>query len=202
VKRFVFVSSAEVYGRPHTSPVTEEHPLEPRSPYGAAKAAAEFAARAYSASFGLACVVLRPFSIYGPGVAPASLVGTIVRQVRAGEPVVQLADLRPVRDYCFVGDLADAIARACTANVHGYAAINIGSGEGTSVAALAARAIRAAGSRAEVVENVDARRQESAEIFDLVADVGKARTILGWAVTTSLDDGLAATIQADVPEPA
>jgi nucleoside-diphosphate-sugar epimerase len=193
VARFVYLSSAEVYGRPITIPVDEDQQVQPRSPYGAAKAAAELAVRSYCASFGTLAAILRPFSVYGPGVAPDSLVGTIARQVRAGGPI-RVADLRPVRDYCYVADLADAVARACTAEIAQCAIINVASGVGTSVAELARAASRVAGRDQAVEENAAGRRPESAETFSLVADVRRARDILGWSATTSIDEGLAATI--------
>lgn len=196
VARFVYMSSAEVYGRPRVVPVNEDDPLEPRSPYGAAKASAEYAVRAYAASFGLTSAILRPFSVYGPGVAPDSLVGTIARQARGNGPI-ELADLRPVRDYCYVADLADAVALACSADISNCVFLNIASGTGTSVAELAEIASRAVRRRPAIVENASGRRPQAAEIFSLVADVRRVRETLGWSATTSLEDGLAATIGSD-----
>jgi len=62
---------------------------------------------AYAKSFGLRAVILRAFSIYGPSPTPGSLLGTIVVRARGGS--IRLRDLRPVRDYCYVGDLAEAV---------------------------------------------------------------------------------------------
>jgi len=107
VRRLVYISSAEVYGRPRVNPVPESHRLQARSPYAAAKIGAERMIEAYAESFGLEAVILRPFSIYGPNSTPESLLGTIIAMAHGGS--VRLRDLRPVRDYCYVGDLAKAV---------------------------------------------------------------------------------------------
>jgi nucleoside-diphosphate-sugar epimerase len=194
VRRFVYLSSAEVYGRPLANPVDEDALLAPRSPYGAAKAAAEFAARAFAATYGIDAVVLRPFSIYGPGVAPASLVGTIARQALHADRI-ELADIRPVRDYCYVADLAAALVSAAAEGTRGYRVFNVGSGVGVSVEQVAAAAARASGRSIPVVADPSRRRPAAAEIFTLVADPTHALAGLSWRTTTTLDEGLAKTLQ-------
>lgn len=195
VRRVVLISSAEVYGRPRRNPVPETHPLRARSPYGAAKAGAEQMARAFAEAYGLQVVILRPFSVYGPGQPPASLVGTVLRMAAGDVDAVRLHDLRPVRDYCFVGDVADAAAAACTADLPLLSVFNVGTGRGTSVARLAALALRAAG-RDLPVEQDGTDRPGRAQILRLVADPARAAERLGWHARTSLEDGLAATVRA------
>lgn len=194
IRRFVYASSAEVYGRPERNPVAEDSPVRPVSPYGAAKAAAECAVRAWSSSYGIASVILRPFSVYGPGVAPGSLVGTIVRQAASRGDII-VADLRPVRDYVYVADLAEAIASACERDAESSITLNVGSGIGTSVGALAelVAGICASGS---VGEDASRRRPQSIEIFELVADVRKLRAVFGHLTPTPLARGLALTVES------
>jgi len=138
IKRIVYISSAEVYGRPRTPRVAEDAALRPLSPYAAAKAGAEKLVEAFSSAFGLEGVILRPFAIYGPGLSSRSMIGTVIRQTRRGHSAV-LRDLRPVRDFCHVTDVADAIVRACTAPLPRLTILNVGSGRGTSVAQVARR---------------------------------------------------------------
>jgi len=118
-RKLIYVSSAEVYGRPLRSPVGEDHPLSARSPYGAAKIGAEKLIEAFVHAFGLRAVILRPFSIYGPGASSESLIPRIIDLARKGLPVL-LRDLRPVRDYCFVTDLAEATASACSSRIEDW----------------------------------------------------------------------------------
>ncbi len=195
VTRFVYVSSAEVYGRPQSDPVAETHPLEARSPYAAAKIGAEQMVRAYGHAYGLVAAIVRPFSVYGPEMGAYSLVRAIVRQL-AGSGPLRLADLRPVRDYCFIDDVARALELATRAELTGTPAINLGSGIGTSVADLARTAIRLSGRECALEEETANRRPGNAEILRLVADRTRARELLGWEPNVTLAAGLLATIAA------
>jgi nucleoside-diphosphate-sugar epimerase len=196
VARFVYVSSAEVYGRPQSDPVAETHPLEARSPYAAAKIGAEQMVRAYGHAFGLVSAIVRPFSVYGPEMGPHSLVRAIVRQLGDAGPL-RLADLRPVRDYCFIDDVARAIDLATQAELAETVALNIGSGVGTSVAELARTAIQLSGRERELKEETANRRPGNAEILRLVADRTRAHELLGWEPNVTLAGGLLATIAAE-----
>jgi nucleoside-diphosphate-sugar epimerase len=193
VPKLVYVSSAEVYGRPFRSPVDEDHPLSARSPYGAAKIGAEKLIEAYVHAFDLRAVILRPFSVYGPGASPESLIARIIGMARRGLPVV-LRDLKPIRDYCFVTDLARAIASACSVQGRELEVLNIGTMRGTSVERVAALVLGALGMTCPVEESRDRDRPGSSEIHELIADNRRAREILGWAPAVPLDEGLRMTV--------
>jgi len=188
VDRFVYISSAEVYGRPEVNPVSENHRLQARSPYAATKIAAEKMIEAYAESFGLKGIILRPFSIYGREPTPESLLGTILSMGRAG--TVHLQDLRPVRDYCYVKDLAGAVVQAIGLTTASLEVFNIGTGKGTSVAEFAALVLRSIGRDSVVIEDRSRAQPGQSEIFELVADVTRARNILGWRPETELEQGL------------
>jgi nucleoside-diphosphate-sugar epimerase len=195
VKRMVYVSSAEVYGVPSPPgrPVSEDAPTAPRSPYAAAKVGAEAVLGAAARSGELEAVVLRPFSVYGPGMRPTSVLGTIVEQVLRArrETRVVVHDLRPVRDYCHVDDVAAAVWRACAAPAAGaIRTYNVGTGRGTSVAELAAVVMAAASRTGPIVEGGPADRPAACDIPALVADVDRARSELGWTAETMLEAGL------------
>jgi nucleoside-diphosphate-sugar epimerase len=195
VRRFVYVSSADVYGRPQSARVVEHHPLSARSPYAAAKVGAEQMVGAFAHAHGIEAVILRPFSIYGPGLSHRSLLWTILDQARGHDEIV-LDDLKPERDYCFVDDLAEAVVRAISATVESPLIVNIGTGIGTSVADLARLALKAIGREANVVERSRDKRPGNAEIFRLVADPRKAQASLGWESSVDLAAGLRKTIDA------
>ena len=212
VQHVIYLSSAEVYGRPVRNPIDETHRLQACSPYAAAKLAAEHFLEAYHLSHGLAVTVLRPFSVYGPRQSPHGLVAVILRQLDRGE--IRLADLRPVRDFCFVDDVVDAAVRAAGAGLLSAAAIedswwlrrkpappsswhlvlNVGSGVGTSVEALARLVVRVHGSDARVVGGGAADRPEAGLILQRVADTSRIRSLLGWEAQTSLEAGLHRTL--------
>jgi nucleoside-diphosphate-sugar epimerase len=193
VRKLVYVSSAEVYGRPLSSPVGEEHPLSARSPYGAAKICAEKLIEAHVHAFGLRAVILRPFSIYGPGASAESLIPRIIGMARSGLPVV-LRDLRPVRDYCFVTDLAEAIASACSVQQGELDIFNIGTMQGTNVERVASLILDAFGMTGPIRESGDRDRPGKSEILELIADNRRAREILGWRPAVPLEEGLRMTL--------
>lgn len=198
VKRLVHVSSAEVYGVPLSNPVPEDHPNRPRSPYGAAKLGAEAFINACAPAYGIDAAILRPFSVYGPGSPSRSLVGQVLGQVLVGGGV-RVADPRPVRDYCFVGDVADAIVSACvdcsrTDGLGGAGAINIASGTGVSVAGLAGLALDIAGRNPSDLQVGAPDRPAGTDILELVADTERARCVLGWSSRTGLREGLTRTM--------
>jgi len=189
IRQFVYVSSAEVYGQPLRSPVSEDHPLSARSPYAAAKICAEKLVEAYAHSHGVRAVVLRPFSVYGPGASAQSLISSIVALARAGEPIA-LRDLKPVRDYCFVTDVARAIAQACALETRSLEVFNLGTMRGASVAEVARLLADALGARGPVQQAVERDRPGKSEIYELVADNRRARSVLGWEPEVTLEEGL------------
>jgi UDP-glucose 4-epimerase len=199
--RLVYVSSAEVYGRPVRQPVAEDAALMPRSPYAAAKAGAEGVIGAAARGNGLDAIVLRPFSVYGPGQRRGGVLGLIMGQLAEMEPdtgatTIRLRDVEPVRDYVFVTDVADAVWRAVALEpAPGPRVFNVCSGRGTSVRDLAARSLVAAG-RTGTVEQVAATgdRPAAADIRELVGDPAAARRDLGWTAATDLAAGLRQTI--------
>lgn len=196
VRRIVHVSSAEVYGRPLRTPVGEDHPLAARSPYAAAKIGAEKLVEAFVHARGPRAVILRPFSVYGPGASPQALVPEIIAMARRGGPLV-LRDLRPVRDYCFVADVAEAIVAACRLEHAGLEVCNVGTMRGTSVASVAALVLRAMDVDLPVREEGARDRPGESEIHDLVADIGRARRALRWEPAISLEEGLRLTVKAE-----
>jgi len=198
VKRFVYLSSAEVYGRPMHEVVREDHRLEARSPYGAAKIGAEKVIEAFAHSDGIRAAILRAFSIYGPGSSSESIFGTILRQARSNDRL-ELRDLRPVRDYCYVEDLVDAVVLSCATRFEGNCPMNIGTGRGTSVGELAKLVLEYLGQDLPIVEGDKKERPSGSEIYRLVADCSLARRVLGWSPGTPIRVGIENTLRALSP---
>ncbi|REK09979.1 MAG: NAD-dependent epimerase/dehydratase family protein [Planctomycetota bacterium] len=194
VRRLVYVSSAEVYGSLGLEPVSEHTPLRPRSPYGAAKASAETFVQTMVASSDTTAAILRPFSVFGPGGAPGAVVPTILRQALA-ETRIELARLTPVRDYCYIGDIARAVVLAAECDIAATTIVNLGSGTGTSVRQLAEVALEVVGRRLPIVQSASGDRPQSADVDQLVADVAMAESVLGWRPQVTLYEGLAHTVE-------
>ncbi|HEY7211960.1 MAG TPA: NAD-dependent epimerase/dehydratase family protein [Bryobacteraceae bacterium] len=188
IRRFVYVSSAQVYGFPQCEFVSEDQPCRPRSPYAAAKICGEKLVEAYHHAFGLETIVLRPFSIYGRGSSPEAVLNRIIAMARSGAPVL-LHDLRPTLDYCFIDDVARALVCACHAPAFG-SVFNIGTMRPTSIRELAASAVRLLNSSSKIVEDATHRRPGSNGALRLVADNTRARRELGWSPAVALEEGL------------
>ena len=193
VARFVHVSSAEVYGVPLRNPVDETHRLQARSPYAAAKIGAEQLVESYRIAYGLPIAVLRPFSVYGPRQSSGGAIGSIMRQLLRRDPVVELAAPSIVRDFCFVEDLAEAIVLAAGTSTAPLT-LNVASGTGVSIAAVAHAAAEAAGCTIDVLTRTTDDRPRRADITELVGDATRIRSELGWQARTPLVDGLRHTI--------
>ncbi len=195
VRRFVYISSAEVYGRPLHNPVEENHRLEARSPYAAAKIGGEQFVESATHSSDIQVVILRPFSVYGPGHPAGSLLSTILQQALR-DSQIQLNDLRPIRDYCFITDVTAAIVQACSVQLSKTCIANVGTGIGTSVFDLANLVTQILGRHKNIVGSDNGDRPEDGKIFQLIANRRQAQEQLEWQPVVSLTQGLKQTIDA------
>ena len=191
-ERVVFTSSGgTVYGETHLRP-TEDAPLRPVSPYGAAKVAAEVYLATYSRLYGLATVVLRLANVYGPRQSPhgeAGVVAIFGGRLLADEPTVVYGDGSAVRDYVMVSDTVEAIARCADGSADGQT-LNIGTGIGTSVRQLHAAICGVLG----VSREPQHRPPRDGELTRNVLDPIRATRVLGWRAQTRLHDGLVPTL--------
>ena len=184
--RLVFLSSY-LYGDAVRQPISENSPLVAKNPYALSKKLAEEACQFFADQFEVAVTILRPFNIYGPGQSETFLVPTIINQL-ATRDEVRVRDLDPRRDYVYVLDVVDAIARAVV-HERGGGVLNIGSGTSHSVAELIATIQEVWGTNLPV--RSDGVRRKG-EVMDTVADVSRAEAVLGWTPRFSLRQGLEA----------
>jgi len=197
VRRVVFASSSSVYGDTPTLPKVESMPLSPRSPYAATKAAGEAYVSAFQAAFGLEGVALRFFNVYGPRQSArsqyAAVVPRFVEAMEAGRPPTIYGDGLQTRDFSYVGDVVDAVVRAATAPRAPGEVMNVGGGgPATSVLDLAATIADVLGFRGSPIHEPP----RPGDVRDSLADVGRARHVLGWAPTTTLGEGVARIVAA------
>ncbi|MEU8209996.1 NAD-dependent epimerase/dehydratase family protein [Micromonospora sp. NPDC049044] len=178
----VFASTNIVYGSQHHGALSEDLDPHPESPYAASKVAAEHMVAAYAATGAIGAVILRPFNIAGAvdGVTDtdgARIIPNVFRAITGELDQVTLnGDGAAVRDFVHVADVAVAVRLALTACTPGISqTINIGSGIGTSMANVVATVEQIAGK--SVIVHSQPPKPEPPE---LVADVGRAQTVLGW----------------------
>jgi len=195
VQRFVYVSSSEVYGSAKRTPMDESHPLNPMTPYAAAKLAGEAYALSFHRTYGFPTTVVRPFNVYGPrehADGPSGeVIPRFVARALAGRPLVVFGDGLQTRDFTWVGDTVRGILMAaeCDALVGGC--VNIARGEDVSVLRIAELVQRLAGTRTPIEHQAD----RPGDVRRHVAGVQRARSMLGFSATVGIDEGLSRYIE-------
>jgi nucleoside-diphosphate-sugar epimerase len=193
VLHVVHASSAHVYGAGQGAALHEDGPLDGGTPYAISKRAAEDLLCAWALAPGRSGWNLRLFNVYGPGQSGSNVVSAIARQVlRTNQVSVYCA--WPQRDFVFVDDVAAAFAMAAVLRPADAPSVNIGSGAGMTVGALARQMLRLAGHLDGTVAEHAAIPPSAANPASIVADVVRAQLLLGWRPATPLVRGLTATL--------
>lgn len=190
VHKVVFSSSAGIFGELRTLPIREDHPVEPNSPYGVSKLAAEKLCLAYAKLYPpLECVCLRYFNVYGPNQrydAYGNVIPIFAHRILHGEPVIIFGDGEQTRDFVHVSDVAQANYRAAlTTGISG--AFNIASGTRITINRLAELMYRISG----IEPAVEYRPPRKGDVRHSLADISAAQAAFGYAPVVSLEDGLA-----------
>jgi len=191
VKRFLYASSAAVYGDKTRSPVSEEVALDPLTPYAADKLAGEYYLGFYYRKFGLQTTAFRFFNIYGPRQDPSSpysgVISIFVDRLRSRTPVTIFGDGLQTRDFVYVSDLADLLVRAINVPATFGKVMNIGRGVECSLLELLDSLEQLSGLKIE-------RRHEAARMGDILrscADTARLKALMGGVPETTMKDGLA-----------
>lgn len=195
VKRFVQTSTSEVYGTARFVPITEEHPLQPQSPYSASKIGADQMALSYYYSFGLPVAVARPFNTYGPRQSARAILPTVIAQIAAGNAKIQVGDTTPSRDFNFVEDTVAGLVAIAQSDQTIGEVTNIGSGREIKIAD--AISLIASLMKVNVTVDTDSARLRPAdsEVQRLLCDASKLKQRTGCVSSVSLEAGLERTIK-------
>lgn len=198
VRRFVFASSAAVYGNAEAVPTDEEQPLRPQSPYATGKATGEMYCRNFAELFGLETVVLRFFNVFGPRQPSAGYAAAIpcfIEAALAGRSPVVFGDGLQTRDFVYVQDIVSANVRAATAQGVSGGVFNIACGEGISLLRLLGELEKAVGKGI----TPEFRAPRSGEVRHSRADIRRAREVLGWEPRVSFSEAIEATLRSFAP---
>ena len=195
VKRFVHVSTDEVYGEGEhdESPMIEDHVLEPTNPYAATKAGAEFLVKSYHRSFNLPVIITRGNNVYGPHQYPEKLIPKFINQLTRNRPVTLHGDGKNTRNFLFVEDVARAFDRIVHKGQLGHI-YNIGGHNEISNVEVAKELIKIMGleERSETLITYVPDRAFN----DLRYTIDSSRLeALGWKEEMSWEDGLKATVE-------
>jgi nucleoside-diphosphate-sugar epimerase len=185
ISRFIYASTSSVYGE-KTGSVREDAAPAPLSPYGVSKLTGEYLCHVYAHNRGLPVVILRLFTVYGPRQRPDMAFHRFIRSMLEERPITIYGDGMQTRDFTYIGDGVQAIARAAAAEGVIGETINIGGAERASVKEAIGILEELFGRRAKI-EWLPRARGEPRHTW---ADIGKAARLLGYRPRTGLREGL------------
>jgi UDP-glucose 4-epimerase len=190
LERFLSCSSSEAYGTAISTPMTESHPTEPTTVYGANKLAGEHYALAYLRTDDLPVVVVRPFNTYGYREHFAGTSGEVIPKMTiralAGEPPVILGDGSQTRDFTFVTDTVAGLIGAAECDELVGQTVNVAFGREVTIARIAELVCQACGADVDPV-HAPAR---PADVQRHYADVTKAAEAFGYEAKIGIEDGI------------
>jgi len=195
IQKIIHTSTSEVYGTAQFTPITEEHPINPQSPYSATKAAADFVALSFYRSFNTPATVIRPFNTYGPRQSARAIIPTIISQIISKETKVRLGDVYPKRDFIYIKDTVQGFIDAAESDKSVGKVIHIGSSSEISISELANLIAKLMDSKIEIEVTDERKRPKKSQVERLLADNGRARELMGWSPKYKLEDGIAETIE-------
>jgi UDP-glucose 4-epimerase len=184
--RFVYASTSSVYGDDAPIPMREDQRLQPLSPYGVSKLAAEHLGHLYHVNHGLPFVALRYFTVYGPRQRPDMGFHRFLTAAMDGRPLTRYGDGEQTRDFTFVADAVTGTVAAGTRGVPGRV-YNLGGGARVTVNDVFAMIGRLVGEPIAI----DQQPPQKGDMRDTYADTSRAAMDLGFAPSVTLEQGLA-----------
>lgn len=193
VKKFVYISSAHVYGAPQYVPVDEKHPVVPREPYAASKIASEMIVQAYGNAYGLGHAIVRPFNVFGAGQDESFLIpGVIAQAIRDRQ--IKVGNTDPTRDFLYI---KDCVGGFLTIGDRGTGIYNIGSGNEIAIKTVVEQIRDLIDPKISIVSDEGRMRAGKVEIPRMMADISKL-SALGWKPRFGFKEGLAETIDGEI----
>ena len=189
IEKFVQASTSGVYGNAPTPFREDANTDRPLPPYAASKKAAEELCYSYHHLYGLDVTVLRFFTVYGPAGRPDMCVFRFIKWIDGGDPVTVYSDGTQERDFTYIDDIARGAVAAL--ELKGFDVINLGSDRPVQLGYVIQRIEGLLGKRADLHYGP----ADPTDTPATWADISKARCVLGWSPQTTLDDGLASTVE-------
>ncbi len=196
VKRFVYAASSAVYGDSPIMPKEESMPTVPKSPYAIQKLTSEQYCQSFFKLYGLETVCLRYFNVFGPNQDPTSLYSAVIpifiKKIMAGETPTIYGSGEISRDFTYIENNINANILACHAPKEcAGEVINIASGVEISLDQLVKKINNVLGVQIKPVYE----KMRRGDVTHSLADISKAKRLLGYDVTVSFDEGLKKTIE-------
>ena len=194
VKRVVYAGSSSAYGNTPTLPKQEEMPTNPLSPYALQKLVGEQYMQMFTALYGLETVTIRYFNVFGPRQDPSSpysgVISIFARGLLENKAPTIYGNGEQTRDFTYVANVVDGVLRAVKAPGASGQVINVATGSSISLNRLFASMRDIVGSRLEVMYGPP----RSGDVTDSLADITRARALLGYEPSVSFESGLKKTI--------
>jgi len=194
IERFIHISTSEVYGTALYEPMDENHPLNPCTPYAAAKAGADRLVYSYIQSYNIPGIIIRPFNNYGPCQHLEKVIPRFITSAILREPLTIHGDGSAARDWIFVQD----VARAITLFIHvpldkvRGEVFNLGTGKSISVMDIAKKII----SIFRLNENyLSFMEDRFGQVCKHITSATKTKKVVGFKVEVSFEEGIKKTIQ-------
>lgn len=187
IKQFVFGSSSSVYGINAKVPFSEDDPIrQPISPYAATKGAGELLCHTYSHLYGLRCVCLRFFTVYGPRQRPDLAIHKFAKLISQRKPIPVFGDGTTRRDYTYIDDIIDGVMAAIAYDKSNYEVINLGESRTVELNEL----ISLLEKELDTHAIIDRQPPQPGDVPQTFADISKARALLGYQPKTQIEEGL------------
>ena len=187
IKQFVFGSSSSVYGINAKVPFSEDDPIrQPISPYAATKGAGELLCHTYSHLYGIRCVCLRFFTVYGPRQRPDLAIHKFALLIASGKPIPVFGDGTTSRDYTYVDDIIAGVLAAIEYEQSNYEVFNLGESRTVELRELISILER----ELERQAIIDRQPIQPGDVPQTFADIEKARRLLGYNPQTQIEEGI------------
>lgn len=184
IKKFIYASSSSVYGNVQL-PMKENMRLQPMSPYGVTKLAAEHLCYLYWKNYNVPTISLRYFTVYGPRQRPDMGPYKFIRDILQGNPITIYDNGTQTRDFTYIDDIINANIKAALSPVTGES-FNIGGGNQITVNTLIQIIEKACGCKGIIIYG----EHQKGDVTDTLADITMAYTKLGWSPDISIQEGI------------
>lgn len=196
IRQFVFGSSSSIYGINSKVPFSEDDPIsQPISPYAATKGAGELLCHTYTHLYGIRCLCLRFFTVYGPRQRPDLAIHKFARLISHEKRIPVFGDGTTRRDYTFIDDIIAGVRASIDYlgdyEKSNYEVINLGESRTVELRELILLLERELGRKAKI----DRQPQQPGDVPQTYADITKARRLLGYNPQTKIEEGIKKFVQ-------
>ncbi|HEV7890774.1 MAG TPA: SDR family oxidoreductase [Pyrinomonadaceae bacterium] len=196
VRRVVYAASSSAYGDQPTLPKVEDMAPQPLSPYAAAKLVGEYYCQVWARTYGFETVSLRYFNVFGPRQDPGSqysgVISRFISALLSGERPVIYGDGEQSRDFTYISNVVDANLRAAETTRGIGEVVNVATGERATLNELL-EVLKGITGKADVT--AEYREPRVGDVRHSLADITRARELLGYEPTVGLEEGLRKTIE-------